>query len=364
MADISFLLTQATIDWNTGMWGALIGWFNSFIPNYGWTIIVFTILIKIIVSPLDFLQRRAGVKSAEAQAKLKPDLDKIQKKYANDPEKARMKMQERQVQALRNGEMKIGSTCGVSLLYLVLMSIIFISLFSSMQTISKIQTINSYIQFENTYDEAVSQGKTKEEAEQIVLDMYNRGEARETWLWIDNIWKSDTATSVVYNFNEFKEVASAVSESPYIFEETEGSDKVLLTQAKYDEVMGKITTDTADKWNGYYILIILCGLISFFSFQISMGASQKRLESQNTKQPLIVKIMKFAMPCLMVIITLKYSSAFALYIASASLFTLAATPIYNKIISKTSKSNIGTGNNNKETINVDYKINKITKLDN
>ena len=43
MADISFLLHE-TINWQTGLWGTLIGWFNGFILNYGWTIIVFTLI--------------------------------------------------------------------------------------------------------------------------------------------------------------------------------------------------------------------------------------------------------------------------------------------------------------------------------
>ena len=69
MVDLTTLLTD-TIAWNTGFWGTLIGWFNGFINSYGWTIILFTLAVKLILSPLDFLQRKVGFDNAMAQAKM------------------------------------------------------------------------------------------------------------------------------------------------------------------------------------------------------------------------------------------------------------------------------------------------------
>ena len=99
------------------------------------------------------------------------------------------------------------------------------------------------------------------------------------WLWISNIWKPDTSTSVVSNFNEFKTVSQAVAESPYKFE-GEGA----LTEEKYNTVMAKITESTAGNWNGYYILIVLCGLLSFLSFYVTAltsGNKNKQAEEIN-----------------------------------------------------------------------------------
>ena len=41
----------------SGFWENIIGWFNSFITSYGWAIIVFTIALKIVLSPLDFYKK-------------------------------------------------------------------------------------------------------------------------------------------------------------------------------------------------------------------------------------------------------------------------------------------------------------------
>ena len=74
------LLLHDQIAWNTGFWGSIIGWFDSFIKSYGWTVIIVTLVIKLLLSPLDFFQRKVGVKNAMQQAKLQPELDKIKVK--------------------------------------------------------------------------------------------------------------------------------------------------------------------------------------------------------------------------------------------------------------------------------------------
>ena len=40
-----------------GLWGQIINWFQSFIPSFGLTIIVFTVALKLILSPLEVYQK-------------------------------------------------------------------------------------------------------------------------------------------------------------------------------------------------------------------------------------------------------------------------------------------------------------------
>ena len=53
---------------------------NSVIGNYGWSMIVFTLLIKILILPLDYKSRKGMRKMTAVQ----PEMMKLQKKYAND----------------------------------------------------------------------------------------------------------------------------------------------------------------------------------------------------------------------------------------------------------------------------------------
>ena len=365
MANISFMLYD-TIAWNTGFWGTLIGWFNSFIVSYGWTIIVFTLLLKLLLSPLDFWQRRASTKNVIQQAKLQPELDKIKQKYAKDPEKMKQKLNEKQMEFMRSGQMKMGSTCTIMLVYLIVTMVVFLTLFGVMQSIGNTKTVNTYIQLENKYDVVLAETGSEDSAQDAVLELYNSGTVTESWLWIDNIWKPDTRVSVVSSYNDFKNMAQKVGESPYSFEE--GKENY-LSEDKYNKVMAKIVTSTEGRWNGYYILIVLCGVVSFLTYQITALGNKKIMGAKGKGQAQGLNmggIMKWMLPIIMVLITLFYSSAFALYILANSTFTLLAIPVYNAILRKTTKNinnSNNTSNGSKQDINVDYKINKITKIE-
>ncbi len=63
---------------------------NSVINDYGVSIILFTLLVKMLLLPLDFKSRKGMRKTALIQ----PEMQRLQKKYANDKEKLNQKMAE------------------------------------------------------------------------------------------------------------------------------------------------------------------------------------------------------------------------------------------------------------------------------
>lgn len=71
-----------------------LGWLLSFIynlvNNYGITLILFTILVKVCLYPLYATQ----IKSTAAMADIQPKMQALQKKYANDKETLNIKMME------------------------------------------------------------------------------------------------------------------------------------------------------------------------------------------------------------------------------------------------------------------------------
>src|SRR5690606_1937745 len=70
--------------------GAILYFIYSFVNNYAMSIILFTILVKLILLPLTLNQLRQTQKMAELQPKLK----EIQEKYKNDKEKLAAKQME------------------------------------------------------------------------------------------------------------------------------------------------------------------------------------------------------------------------------------------------------------------------------
>ena len=78
------MLTSMTL---ASMWSTIINAFAGWIVNYGWAIIVFTIVLKLVLSPLDILQRVSSQKQARVMGAMQPELDELKKKYADNPEK-------------------------------------------------------------------------------------------------------------------------------------------------------------------------------------------------------------------------------------------------------------------------------------
>lgn len=70
--------------------GILLDLLYGFINNYGITIIIFTVLVKLCLYPLYIKQTKSTAKIAEVQ----PKMEALQRKYANDKETLNIKMAE------------------------------------------------------------------------------------------------------------------------------------------------------------------------------------------------------------------------------------------------------------------------------
>ncbi len=63
---------------------------NSVIGSYGWSMIIFTLIVKLLMLPLDYKSRK-GMRKTQL---IQPEVQRLQKKYANDKEKLNQKMAE------------------------------------------------------------------------------------------------------------------------------------------------------------------------------------------------------------------------------------------------------------------------------
>ena len=61
---------------------------NSLVGNYGWSMVIFTLLIKLLISPLDYKSRK-GMRRTQM---IQPQIAKLQQKYANDKDKLNQKI--------------------------------------------------------------------------------------------------------------------------------------------------------------------------------------------------------------------------------------------------------------------------------
>lgn len=98
------LMNAAQEAQKTGLWASFVNFLGSILESlnkltgsipapfggYGLAIILFTLLMRLVLMPLDLKSRKANYKMQEIQ----PEISELQKKYKNDPEKLNKKTME------------------------------------------------------------------------------------------------------------------------------------------------------------------------------------------------------------------------------------------------------------------------------
>lgn len=74
----------------TGIFTSILEWIVGWVGNYGWSVVVFTLMVRLVLMPLDIKSK----KSMRAMSKVQPKVQALQKKYAGDKEKLNLKLNE------------------------------------------------------------------------------------------------------------------------------------------------------------------------------------------------------------------------------------------------------------------------------
>lgn len=145
MANVT--LIASAVNAPTGLWPTIMNWIESSVVNYGWVIILFTLLIKACLSPLDLLIKFSTKKTTLVQQKLAPQIARINKRCGDDKQQAQM-----QTQALYKKEgFNVFGSCIITLVNLVVTMVVFFTLFASLREMSAFKAINQYAKMEEAY---------------------------------------------------------------------------------------------------------------------------------------------------------------------------------------------------------------------
>lgn len=351
------------------MWHLLILKSFAFVADYGWRIVVFTVLLKLVISPLDFYQRYKLHKNQKITERLKPTMEKIQKQYGHD----KQAFSQKQMELNRKEGYSYFSSC----LPMIVTLVVFITLWLSMQTIAEYMTFKEYTTmydeyqyvYSQIYDPADAEKPTPEEAarqtvaqkigQDVVYQMYYYGlddkyveklranedyaavmpesftlmrkgkkridKVQASFLWVKNIWAPDVpwGDQAILSWDAFKKGIDDYSKAKTNGLSTEQHAKA-YNKIMYEQVMGKLLSDkTQSRTNGYLIFPILVVLLSLASQLLSMH-QQKRAGQVNAKGGMAtsMKVMMVIMPIMMAIFAVQYASIFALYMTVNSATTL------------------------------------------
>ena len=311
----------------------ILAWIQSWVGSWGWTMVVFTIMVRLVLTPLD-IKSRVSMRKTQ---KLAPKQQALQKKYANDKEKLNAKMAE----LYKKEHINPLSSC----LPLLLTWPILIAVFGAMRMAAN-----------------------KELLMQLGQILNNETPTLEPWLWIKNLWMPDSffAASLpdlntlrVIPTEQWTEWFSKLDQNnlPILIKDlgltVESFSKDNLA-ASIQQIAAAMQQNAAyveavavkpgwtfnllitqfsliNSFNGWLLLPILSAASQIFMTKI-MGGNQAQPAAQG--QPNTGKFMQYFFPIFSLIICLSYSAAFALYWVAGNLVSMGQTFAINKYLDK------------------------------
>ena len=318
----------------TGLWANLINWLEGGIGNYAVALILLTLMIKFVMLPFDFYNKYISKKNMRQQAKIRPELEKINKRYANNKQLLNQKTME----LYKKNNISMYGTCLGMIVYMALTLTIFITLFNSLRDMSSYKIYTEYMNLKETYVTTVVENEGSLTEEQIfaenatisdetinkanasVIEKY--GEIKTGFIWIKNIWRPDSTAKVTLSYDDFISNTKA--------------DKAEITEIEYNKVMNPVAnSEKFSGSNGLFLLAVITGLTSFGSLALTNLIRKLRAKKKGllyTKGAENNIVMMIIMPIIMALFTLFYNSAFGLYIVSGNLFSLVTSPLISLLV--------------------------------
>lgn len=297
------------------------------VHSYGWTVVLFTLLFKLVLTPLDFKSR----KSMRRMEKINPQLEALKKKYGNDKEKLAKKQQELYS---KEGVSALGG-CLPMLLTLP----IFFIMFAAMRNMANRELVQSMLAIQNAV-----QGLTDSEAIRAALPPLHT--LTEPFLWIKNLWVADSPfTSILPNASSTLAALGTQIEG-VITKEGMDALKVFVDSDVYQSIIlphygatklagGDVnlllfTLSLFKTPNGYFVLPVVSYAFSYLSTLLTNPQAAQTASAGQAQATPGGGFMKWGMPLFMAYICATSTAAFAIYYTISNVFTVAQQFIFRK----------------------------------
>ena len=342
------------------------------VASFGWTVVLFTVVLRLILSPLDIWQKVIARKNNKAMERMKPQLEVLQARYADD----KQRLQQEQMALYKKEKY---STMGMCLPTIVTFVVFFV-VFAGFRQMVGYQFAKDYKECVKTYNASISEqieqnkdeefivdngdgkydiddvakteagaefyAKAKKNAQHAVYEVYYSEDqvTIRSFLWIKNIFVSDNWAQAVPDF------ATVTGQKGMATSKLTG-----ITIDEYNDVMADVLGTGGygkdGKWNGLLILPVLSIALSLLSTKLLSGSqAQPPAPAQDAQsegaekakaQQQSMKMMQYVMPIMMGVFALFYSGAFALYMFTSSLCAILFQLTFNLIAKLVDKSREG-----------------------
>ena len=308
---------------------------SASIGNFGWTVVAFTVILKLVTSPFDIWQKSVMRKNNRAMKRMQPKLEKLQKQYANNQQV----LAEKQMQLYKEEKFSTFGAC----LPMILTMVIFFVVFAGFNATVRYQNQEVFETLQATYKEATielendanfpTKAEKQAEVEKRVLNKYESDiRSMQSFLWIENIFVADTWAKPIPNWDSF--VGTGMGNMNANIEGLEEKEYTAVMKP----IMEKYNSERGG-WNGFMVLPLLSFVLNFVTSKLMSSSQQMPAgnDEMQKSQQMSMKMMQWMMPLMMLVFGFIYSSAFTLYMfVSALVSTIfqVATNLVFKFIDK------------------------------
>ena len=300
--------------------GDLLRWIldliYSLVGNYGWSVLIFTLLIRIFLMPLDIKSKRSMKKMQLVQ----PRIDELNKKYANDKEKLNKKMQE----IYQKERISPLSGC---LPMLIQLPILF-AMFAVMREIADEETVAMILNIKENVEAGIANFKPQ----------------LQSILWIKNVFQPDSFMSTVVPAAGDTLMGITSASGQMTVEMIDAAKAFLQTDAYrtwadaygnavvYSAPLLMWTINIPQVFNGLFLLPIMSAVSQFFANKFMNGSQPQTTQQQ--QQNSTSAMMKWFFPLFSLWICASSNAAFALYWVFINFFQIIQQYIIGKIIDR------------------------------
>ncbi len=167
---VSTILTTLTPP--KGMWESILSAFKNGTGSYVWAVILIALIVRVVFSLVDIVNKKITMKNSAIQEKMKPELEAIQKKYGHD----KTLMQQKQNEVYRKYQFNMMGSCFPMLIMMVLQLVVFMTLWTGLQSVANYNIAEKYDNMKSLYTSVITLNED-DDFKNFVVDYYQDGDS-------------------------------------------------------------------------------------------------------------------------------------------------------------------------------------------
>ena len=326
----------------------ILEWIYGFVGNYGIAVVIFTMLIRGVLTPLEVISRK-GMRRMQT---IQPKLNALQKKYAND----KVRLQQKQQELMQKEHYNPLSGCLPLLLQWPILFIMFYAMrdvaanniikqcFTFLQGETPVYEPFLWIKnvfmadspFKSAAVDVTSMISAGAKEWQAVLATLNES---QIGLMVENIRNAVPAAaglevSEIFNFSNTSAVRTTVETYLYpALQQIPAYQTQIATVPGWQNVSFLLFSVTLYKqFNGLLILPILSGVTQVMMTKLNPSMQQPDAGAQSQQNNTMSNFMKYFFPLFSVFICLSSNAGFALYWCAINVFATGQSILINKYL--------------------------------